>query len=234
MNIFYAKPYDHDMLIMDEQESRHCVKVLRTRIGDKVHAVDGSGGFYEAELIADNPKECRLSVLSRTEDYHPLPYDLHIGIAPTKSIDRFEWFLEKATEIGITSITPLLCERSERKVLRLDRLEKVIISAMKQSIKAYKPILNQPIALNSWLGQDDAEASLIAHCDEGTKDELWHMKLPGSIKLAIGPEGDFSRSEIDLAIENGFSAISLGTYRLRTETAGIIACSAVYFNLNPQ
>ncbi len=192
----------------------------------------GIGGFYEAELIDDNPRECKLRVLSRSDDFNPLSYELHIGIAPTKSIDRFEWFLEKATEIGVSTITPLLCERSERKVLRLDRLEKVIISAMKQSKKAYKPVLNQPMGFKEWLGQDDGEAKLIAHCDEGIKDNLWQMKLSGSIKLAIGPEGDFSSKEIELATENGFSAISLGSYRLRTETAGIIACSAVYFNMN--
>ena len=232
MNIFYALPLDHDLLILDEQESRHCVKVLRTRVGEKVHAVDGIGGFYEAELIDDNAKACRLSVVKRSEDFNPLPYDLHIGIAPTKSIDRFEWFLEKATEIGVSSISPLLCERSERKVLRLDRLEKVIISAMKQSKKAYKPLLNQPLALNKWLKQGEGESKLIAHCDEGSKENLWQMKLSGSIKLAIGPEGDFSNKELDLAAENGFSPISLGAYRLRTETAGIIACSAVYFNMN--
>lgn len=232
MNIFYAAALEDDLLILDEQESRHCVKVLRTRIGEKVNAVDGKGGFYEAELVDDDHRKCKLSVLSRSEDFHPLPYDLHIGIAPTKSIDRFEWFLEKATEIGVSSITPLLCERSERKVLRLDRLEKVIISAMKQSMKAYKPVLNQPAALKDWLTQNDAETRLIAHCDEASKDNLWQMKLSGSIKLAIGPEGDFSRSEIDLAAANGFSAVSLSTYRLRTETAGIIACSAVYFNMN--
>lgn len=232
MNIFYASVLDHNLLVLDEQESRHCVKVLRTKIGEKVHAVDGIGGFYEAELLEDDHRKCVLSVLSRSEDFHPLPYDLHIGIAPTKSIDRFEWFLEKATEIGISSITPLLCERSERKVLRLDRLEKVIISAMKQSMKAHKPVLNQPAALKEWLKQDDAETRLIAHCDEGSKENLWQMKLSESVKLAIGPEGDFSRSEIDLAAGNGFSAVSLSSYRLRTETAGIIACSAVYFNMN--
>ncbi|MDX1315425.1 MAG: RsmE family RNA methyltransferase [Eudoraea sp.] len=230
MNVFYAYPLDRDLLLLDEPESRHCVRVLRTRLGDKVHAVDGLGSFYEGELADDNPKECKIRILKKIDDFHPLPYELHIGIAPTKSIDRFEWFLEKATEIGVSSVTPLLCERSERKILRTDRLEKVVISAMKQSMKAYKPILHQAIDFQEWMKHGEDDIKLIAYCTGGNKENLWQMKLPGRIKLAIGPEGDFSSNEVTQAVKNGFISISLGEYRLRTETAGIIACSAIYFN----
>lgn len=230
MNVFYVSSPGNDQLVLDEQESRHCVKVLRTRVGDKVNAIDGHGNFYEAVLHDDNPKRCVLAVISIREDHHPLPYHLHVGIAPTKSIDRFEWFLEKATEIGISSITPLICARSERRMLRADRLEKIIVSAMKQSKKAYKPTLLQAVEFQKWLLGEKAGSNLIAHCTEDSKQDLWKMDLQGSIKLAIGPEGDFTESELLLARDAGFEAISLGNYRLRTETAGIMACSAVYFN----
>lgn len=232
MNIFFTSQTDQDYLILDEQESHHCIKVLRTKEGDQVHAVDGVGGFFRAVVVEANPGECRLKIIEKLEAYHALPYELHIGIAPTKSIDRFEWFLEKATEIGISTITPLICERSERRNLRMDRLEKVVISAMKQSMKAFKPRLNQALNFNEWLAQDSAQSNLIAHCNDNNKQNLWKIKLPGSIRLAIGPEGDFSKGEIDSALKSGFTEISLGDYRLRTETAGIVACSAVYFNFN--
>ena len=232
MNIFYTTGIEGDKLILDAVESHHCVKVLRTREGEKVYAVDGVGGFYEAILIEANPKKCILSIVSEKMDYNPLPYDLHIGIAPTKSIDRFEWFLEKATEIGVCSITPLLCERSERKILRHDRLEKVVVSAMKQSMKAYKPVIHPAVQYKEWLGSDAADTRLIAHCIDGEKMNLWQMDISGSISISIGPEGDFSKEEVALALDSGCSEISLGDYRLRTETAGIVACSAVYFNLH--
>lgn len=232
MNIFYTTGTEGDKLLLSEQESHHCVKVLRTREGERVYAVDGLGGFYEAVLIEANPKKCKLSIESETKDYSPLPYELHIGIAPTKSIDRFEWFLEKATEIGVSSITPILCERSERKFVRPDRLEKVVISAMKQSMKAYKPMVHQAVQFKDWLRGDTANTRLIAHCIEGEKTNLWQMDLSNSLSISIGPEGDFSQAELDLAQDKGYKEISLGDYRLRTETAGIVACSAVYFNFN--
>lgn len=230
MNVFYASPPENNILVLDEQESRHCVKVLRMKQGDELRVIDGAGGFYHAVIEDADPRECRLSVLTMERNYGKLPYDLHIGIAPTKSIDRFEFFLEKATEIGVSSITPLICERSERKAIRLDRLEKVIISAMKQSLKAYKPSLNEMRDLKEWLASSNSENRLIAHCIDKRKHELWKMDLTNNITLAIGPEGDFSPAEINLALESGFTEISLGENRLRTETAGIFACSAVYYS----
>ncbi len=232
MNIFYTTKSDREILVLDEQESHHCIKVMRTKMGAQVQAIDGKGGFYKAEVVDTNPRECKLKILEKLEAFLPLPYELHIGIAPTKSIDRFEWFLEKATEIGVSTITPLICERSERKNIRMDRLEKVVISAMKQSMKAFKPKLNSPMPFNDWLIQESAQTNLIAHCIEMEKENLWKIKLSKSIRLAIGPEGDFSREEIDRALKSDFKEISLGDYRLRTETAGIVACSAVYFNKN--
>lgn len=208
------------------------MKVLRTREGERVVAVDGTGGFYEATLVEASPKMCKLSIESEKKNYNPLLYELHIGIAPTKSIDRFEWFLEKATEIGVSSITPLLCERSERKILRPERLEKVVISAMKQSMKAYKPVIHPAMPFNAWLRNDSADTRLIAHCIEGSKAKIWQMDLSNSLSISIGPEGDFSQEEVDMAQDSGYKEISLGDYRLRTETAGIVACSAVFFNFN--
>lgn len=231
MNIFYTTRIEGNKLLMDELESHHCIKVLRTREGEKVYAVDGVGGFYEAILLDANHKKCILSIETEKKDFNPLPYQLHIGIAPTKNIDRFEWFLEKATEIGVSSITPIFCERSERKNIRPDRLEKVVISAMKQSMKSYKPIINEAMQYKEWLRRDLADTKLIAHCAEGTKLKLWQMSLSTSISISIGPEGDFSKEEVVSANERGYTEISLGDYRLRTETAGIVACSAVYFNL---
>lgn len=215
---------------MDAHESHHCTKVLRIKEGEKVFAVDGVGGFYEAILTDANPGKCILSIEIAKIDFNPLPYELHIGIAPTKSIDRFEWFLEKATEIGVTSITPLICERSERKILRPDRLEKLIVSAMKQSVKAYKPEIRPLTNFTEWLDANMTDNKLIAHCFEGDKERLWQMDMNGTISISIGPEGDFSKNEVDLAKVNGYTEISLGDYRLRTETAGIVACSSVYFN----
>ncbi len=232
MNIFYATGIEGDLLLLDEQESQHCIKVLRSREGDKVWAVDGEGGFFDATIYDGNSKNCKLQIRKKHEGYHPLPYELHIGIAPTKSMDRFEWFLEKATEIGISSITPLICERSERKVLRLDRIEKVVVSAMKQSMKAFKPVIHPPVLFKDWLSTSRAQAHLIAHCIDGEKQDLWKMNLPDSVSVSIGPEGDFSENEIEMALRRGYEEISLGDYRLRTETAGIVACSAVYFNKN--
>jgi len=231
MNIFYSTGTEGDNLLLDAQESHHCVKVLRTREGERVYAVDGLGGFYEATLIEANAKKCILNIESEKKNYNPLPYELHIGIAPTKSIDRFEWFLEKATEIGVSSITPLLCERSERKIIRPDRLEKVVVSAMKQSMKAFKPVIHPLMSYSEWLGRDNADSRFIAHCAEGNKEKLWKMGLSDSISISIGPEGDFSKEEVELAKADGLTEVSLGDYRLRTETAGIVACSSVYFNI---
>jgi 16S rRNA (uracil1498-N3)-methyltransferase len=232
MNIFYKPGISAKQLTLDPEESHHCVKVLRFNIGDQIRLIDGTGGYYLAEIIVDNAKACEISIISRQMNYEPLGYKLEIAIAPTKNLDRFEWFLEKVTEIGVSTVTPLICDRSERKNLRMDRMEKIIISAMKQSVKAFKPRLNSLIKLEDWIKNNSAESKLITHCMQGQKVKIWNEKLANSVAVMIGPEGDFTPEELSIAEKYAFIPTSLGDFRLRTETAGIVACTAVSFNLN--
>jgi 16S rRNA (uracil1498-N3)-methyltransferase len=193
-----------------------------------VHLIDGEGGFYLAKLMSDNSKSCQFSVIEKHENYHKMPYFLHIAIAPTKNIERLEWFLEKSTEIGISEITPLLCEHSERKIVKNDRLERVIISAAKQSVKAFFPKLNSLQEFNLLVTSKFDGEKYIAHCNKQDLPLLKNViSLKGKSLILIGPEGDFSPKEVSFALENGFKEISLGTSRLRTETAGIVACDTV-------
>lgn len=232
MNIFYKANIQGELITLDPVESNHCIKVMRYKRGDALRLIDGRGGLYEAEIVDDDHKACKVSIVSKQLEYEPLPYELHIAIAPTKNIDRFEWFLEKATEIGVTSIVPILTSRSERKNIRLDRLEKVIISAMKQSVKAYLPSISELLPYDNWLMKQTQGSRFIAHCMDGPKIDLWKAECSDSITILIGPEGDFTEDELSQAVKAGFQPASLGTYRLRTETAGVVACSAVYFNMN--
>lgn len=227
MNIFYKPNVISDHLILDQKESTHCIKVMRYKKGDQVRLIDGVGGFYLAEIEDEDQKRCGVRIINKVENYECLPYELNIVIAPTKSMDRFEWFVEKATEIGITSITPLYCARSERKNIRLDRIRKVAVSAMKQSVKAYLPIINEAVDYDKWIGKDYSGTRLIAHCMEPPGEDIRTVELSEQITILIGPEGDFSPEEVSKAIHNNFKPLSLGNYRLRTETAGIVACSAV-------
>ena len=215
---------------MNEEESAHAVRVLRLKTDDEITLVDGMGGWYRARITAPHHKRCETELLEQQTEYGKRPYRLHIGIAPTKNIDRFEWFIEKATEIGIDKITPLLCEHSERKQINTERLQRIMIAAMKQSKKAYLPQLNEMTAFDKWLGATDSEHSYIAHCNEGGKQSLKTVYHAGqNAVIAIGPEGDFSIQEITQALTCGFKEISLGTSRLRTETAGVAVCHSVYF-----
>lgn len=224
MHIFYTPDIREHEYTLSESESKHAIRVLRLQEGDKVKLIDGKGTFYEAVIAAPHPKRCQLVILNSIQEFEKLPFQLHIAIAPTKNIARFEWFLEKATEIGISRITPLLCDNSERKAIKPDRLEKVIVSAMKQSIKAYKPILNPLTAFKDFLN-NAPENTCIAHCEEGNKELLKTFWQPlQDITIMIGPEGDFSPNEIEKAISKGIQAVSLGSARLRTETAGVVAC----------
>ena len=225
MHLFYTPGIDGSEHVLDEIESRHAVKVLRLKNGDRVNLVDGLGTWFEAIIIDGNPKKCRLEILSKKEQYKPLSYNLHIGISPTKNMDRFEWFVEKATEIGVTEITPLLCTHSERKKLRSDRIEKVIISAMKQSLKAYKPKLNQITPFSEWVKIPFEGSKAIGYCKDTALTPLWDLPAKNGLLMAIGPEGDFSEEEVKRAIKNDFKAVSLGESRLRTETAGVVSCS---------
>lgn len=228
MHLFYTPDLSGDLYHLNETESKHCVRVLRLNTNDHIHLIDGVGGFYSAKIIDPNPKKCKVEIIESKKEIGKRNYNIHIAIAPTKNMDRFEWFLEKATEIGIDEITPILCEHSERKVLKTDRLEKVIISAVKQSIKAYKPKLNDIIPIQEFLSQEHKAEKYIAHCEENEKILLKNIYVKGQNTLIlIGPEGDFSLNEIELAKKNNFQEISLGESRLRTETAGVVACHTI-------
>ncbi|MDT0554785.1 16S rRNA (uracil(1498)-N(3))-methyltransferase [Patiriisocius hiemis] len=231
MNLFYQEHINESIseIIFDKDESRHIAKVLRTKIGNTLHITNGKGLLFEAQLESENPKKCIARIQSVSKEA-PLPYYLHLAVAPTKLNDRYEWFLEKATEIGVSEITPIICDHSERKVIKHDRYQKIVVGAMKQSLKMYLPKLNQATSYKEFINQENKEIKLIAHCEESKKVSLksFSEKLKNTTIL-IGPEGDFSTTEIELAIKNEYKSISLGDTRLRTETAAIVACHSVAF-----
>ncbi|MBN2485596.1 MAG: 16S rRNA (uracil(1498)-N(3))-methyltransferase [Bacteroidales bacterium] len=226
MQLFYTPDINSDEYTLDEQESKHCIKVLRKRSGDTLHLIDGKGGLFTAEIVQPNHKACSIKIIDVQRGFEKRNFNLHIAIAPTKNIERFEWFLEKAVEIGIDEITPLVSEKSERKQVNPERLERIIVSAMKQSVKAYKPVLNMAVSYTAFFRQTfPGSLKYIAHCNESHKDLLKNVYQAGKDAVVlIGPEGDFSEGEVKLAAENGFIAVSLGNSRLRTETAGVVAC----------
>ena len=207
------------------------MKVLRLVIGDVVHLIDGCGGLYEAEIINESKRNVTLRVLKTTSEYQKRNHRLHIAVAPTKNIDRLEWFLEKATEIGIDEITPLICDRSERKVIKEDRLNKVITSAVKQSLQAYHPQLNEAVNYKEFIKKYSAENKMIAHCIDGEPRQFISDVISAgqSCLILIGPEGDFSPDEIQHALQNNFKPLTLGNTRLRTETAALAACFEVNY-----
>ena len=212
----------------DKEESRHIVKVLRKQVGDILNLTNGEGYFFEAKLLSTNPKQCIGEIIS-VEKQPELPYKLHLAVAPTKLNDRYEWFLEKATEIGVSEITPIICDHSERKVIKAERYEKILQSAMKQSLKARLPKLNPLISFKEFVSKVHSEEhKCIAHCEEDKKLTLKQVvNNKSSTLVLIGPEGDFSLEEIAIAIKNDFTAVTLGNSRLRTETAAIVACHTV-------
>lgn len=218
-------------LAFDKDESRHIVKVLRKQTGDRLILTNGKGSFYTTEIVAANPKKCVVQLLE-AENQGPLPYFLHLAVAPTKLNDRYEWFLEKAVEVGVSEITPIFCEHSERTKIKEDRFEKIIISAMKQSLKAYLPKLNKAVSFSEFIktASQSSANKYIAHCAQGEKKSLKIELQPNqNVLILIGPEGDFALSEIELALKNNFILVSLGNSRLRTETAAIAACHSVAF-----
>ena len=228
MFIFYSPGISSDVYTFNEQESRHCIKVLRLCKGDNVNLIDGKGSFYLAEIINQDPKNCSAKIIRKTKEFEKRNYYCHIVIAPTKNIARFEYFLEKATEIGIDEITPLICERSERKKINKDRLEKIIISAMKQSVKAYLPKMNDIISFNDFLSTKLKGQKFIACYENMPEFSLKTMYTPPKrVNILIGPEGDFSPAEITQANKNEYIGVTLGKSRLRTETAGIVAAHTI-------
>lgn len=212
---------------LNADESKHLLKVLRKKKGDEFHITNGKGWLFVASLVNEDPKNTIATVVS-AQKRHRKMYSLHMVVAPTKSNDRFEWFLEKATEIGVNEITPIFCSRSERKTLKMDRLQKVIQGAMKQSLRTYLPVLHPPITYTEYLEKKHSGILFIAHCHEEEKLELKRRIAPDKpITILIGPEGDFTEQEVDQAYEHGFLPVSLGESRLRTETAAIYACTTV-------
>jgi 16S rRNA (uracil1498-N3)-methyltransferase len=223
MNLFYIpeiKP-NTKQITLTEEESKHACRVLRMKSGDQMELLDGRGGTYLAVIVSDHPKHCTVEVQKYTFEEKACT-EIHIAIAPTKNNDRMEWFVEKTTELGITEITFLICANSERKVLKLDRFEKILIAAMKQSKRKYLPQLNDLISVKQFITENPKGA--IAHCEDDQKNALKAVFKPTSYPILIGPEGDFNREEITLAQKAGYDFISLGKNRLRTETAGLYAC----------
>lgn len=231
MHLFYTPDISSDTYTLNEEESNHCNKVLRLKQGDTVHLIDGVGGLYIAQIAETTKKAVLLNIIDKQPGFGKRNHYFHIAIAPTKNIDRIEWFLEKATEIGIDEITPIICDRSERKIVKEERLEKVVTSAVKQSLTAYHPKINTAIAFKDFIKQSDAEVKMIAHCiDEDNKQAISELIKPHQKYLIlIGPEGDFTPKEIELALQNGYKPVTLGNTRLRTETAGLAACFEVNY-----
>ncbi|SMO55085.1 16S rRNA (uracil(1498)-N(3))-methyltransferase [Solitalea koreensis] len=230
MHLFFTPDISADFYQLSEEESKHCVRVLRLVKSDIVFLIDGKGGLYKTEIIDDHPKRCILKVLEKRSEYGKRPFKLHVAIAPTKNMDRLEWFLEKITEIGVDEITPLICQRSERRELKIDRLQKIIVAAMKQSLKAYQPVLNEPLEFRKLINSASESQKLIAHCLETDRKSLSQEYRRGeNVLILIGPEGDFSPEEIEAALKSDFKAVTLGNSRLRTETAGVVACAQLNF-----
>jgi len=230
MHLFYTPDIVTDTYTLNEEESKHCIKVLRLQAGCIVTLVDGRGGFYQAQIIDPHPKKTTLRILTTQLSYGKRNHYLHIAVAPTKNMERIEWFLEKATEIGIDEISLIICDRSERKEVKSDRLNKVITSAVKQSLKAYHPQLNETSSFKNFLKKKLPSQKFIAHCLNVEKKTLKNcLHNQSDYVILIGPEGDFSPNEIALATEANFIPVTLGNARLRTETAALEACFEINF-----
>ena len=233
MQLFYNATINEatETFSFDREESKHIIKVLRKKDGDILFVTNGLGFLFKTEIVLASDSKCTVQMVS-FEKAAAVPFQLHLVVAPTKMNDRYEWFLEKATEIGIQEITPIICDRSERKVINIERFEKIILSAMKQSNELYLPKLNPAISFKEFMKQKNKGLQLIAHCEETDKKTLKSVLQSNTdVTILIGPEGDFSEKEIALALEQNYIPVSLGNTRLRTETAAVVAChSVVFFN----
>jgi 16S rRNA (uracil1498-N3)-methyltransferase len=227
--LFYAPVIENDLVCLSEEESRHCMQVLRLKPSQRIDLTDGKGNFIAGVIENVGKKQVIVRIENITRAGTGRGYSLHMAVAPTKSIDRFEWFLEKATEIGIDEITPVFSQNSERCKLRTDRLEKVIIAAMKQSVKAVRPQINEAVVLKEFLSKKHIDYQLfIACCNTSGRALLKNIYKPGSnAVILIGPEGDFTDPEVKMAVSEGYRPVSLGDSRLRTETAAIVACHSI-------
>lgn len=224
MNLFYQPLISENIYHLDEEESRHCIKVLRKRQGELIHITDGKGSFYDALIVKDDPRQCTFTIKHQSKEKEKA-FSVHIAIAPTKNADRIEWFVEKSVEIGVDHITLIDCKNSERSFIKTERLKKVAISAMKQSIKATLPEVSGIIPFHDLIDQHQAAQRFIAYVDAANPRHLKDEAAPGQHYLVlIGPEGDFSKEELEAALASGYKKVNLGHSRLRTETAGIAAC----------
>jgi 16S rRNA (uracil1498-N3)-methyltransferase len=231
MQLFYNPNIDEttETFSFDKEESKHIIKVLRKKDTDILFVTNGEGYLFETEITLASDSKCTVKIIS-FEKKEKSKYHLHLAVAPTKMNDRYEWFLEKATEIGVHEITPIICYRSERKVINNERFEKIILTAMKQSNELYLPKLNEAVSLKEFIKHKNDGLQLIAHCEDTDKKTLKSVLKPNeNITLLIGPEGDFSEKEITMAIDNQYVPVSLGNTRLRTETAAVVACHSIAF-----
>ena len=242
MELFYSNQIEGDTLLLDAEESGHCVRVLRHRAGDEITVIDGEGTLYRCTLLDADPRGATAHIDGSERGFGAHPYSLTMAVCPTKNIDRYEWFVEKATEIGIDVIAPVIGERSERKVLKTERLERLVKSAAKQSLKGAIPKVNEPQSVRDFiLSVPEGAVKMICYCFEGDKHSIPELLsssgAPGApgrdsglpdIYILIGPEGDFSPAEAELALSRGWMSVSLGSSRLRTETAALVAVTQVY------
>lgn len=229
MQLFYFKNINEQStsFSFDKEESKHIAKVLRKKEGDILHVTNGLGYLFKTKIAFASDSKCLVNIISIEKHEQPKLH-LHLAVAPTKMNDRYEWFLEKVTEIGIQEITPIICEHSERKIVKAERFDKILLSAMKQSNQYFLPILNEPISFKEFVKKQFDGQKFIAHCEETDKKTLKSaLKTDEDCTILIGPEGDFSVKEIEIALEKQFIPISLGNTRLRTETAAVVACHAV-------
>ena len=250
MELFFSRDIEGGICRLDQNESGHCVKVLRHRCGDEISVIDGCGTLYRCRMTSDSPKGVEAAVIAQEHGWGAHPYHLHMAVCPTKNNDRYEWFAEKACEMGFDELSPVIGDHSERRVLKTSRVEKILVSAAKQSLKAAVPTVNEPVSVKEFIGMtgipgqagndtekagNDGKLRLIAYCFEDENvprrniKEVLNAFEGHEIVVMIGPEGDFSREEAELALKAGFIPVSLGDSRLRTETAALAAVAAAYF-----
>ena len=230
MHLFYTPDIIGNTYQLTEEESKHAIKVLRLNLGSTLMLTNGKGRWMQGKIVDNHPKRCLISIIKSVEDYQSRGYKLQMAVAPTKNISRFEWFLEKATEIGVDKIIPMLSEHSERKVIKESRLEKVITAAMKQSLKAWHPILKPISKFEEIIEIPFLGEKFIAYCEASQQERMEkYLKAEQDTFILIGPEGGFSLEEINMAKEKGFQPISISSSRLRTETAAMVACHSVAF-----
>ena len=241
MELFYSQDIEGGTCRLDHDESGHCIKVLRHRLGDEISVIDGRGTLYRCRIVSDSHKEVVAQVIDSVQDWGGHPYRLHMAVCPTKNNDRFEWFAEKACEMGFDELSPIIGDHSERRILKTQRVEKILVSASKQSLKASVPMVNEPVSVKEFISgfqnaaSDSTPLKLIAYCfdDERVPRRSIKEVLDGfegtDVIVMIGPEGDFSHEEAELALQAGFIPVHLGASRLRTETAALAATAATYF-----